>query len=587
MYSIRDRRQSIKNLVIKPKVTIFFKRRPSLKNIPIGVTDFEKIIDQNFYYVDKTLLIKSILTEKREVFLMPRPRRFGKTLNMSMLQYFFEKRDISKKYLFNDLAINTYPSCMNHQGHYPIIALSFKSVKHATWPECQSNLNSLIVDEFRRHAYLLEGPYLEDTEKQDYNSIMTYTAGGHLYQNALKHLTRYLHRYHGVKPIILIDEYDTPIHAGYTHEYYNNIIMFMRNFLCEGLKDNNNLEFAVLTGIFRVAKESIFSGLNNLYICSILDELNSAMFGFTETEVAAILEHYGLEDKKKEVSRWYNGYTFGSTTIFNPWSINNYIASHGRLDNYWVNTSSNDIIKDLFLKADSTAKEDLEQLISGTSIRKKINSNTVFTELEEHTDAIWSFLLFSGYLTHKNLTFSEQEPSVADLSIPNTEVLLLYKEIIQKWFSRANIQKKYTHIITCLTSGSIDEFAELFQDFVTESFSIFDVTHKEPERFYHAFVLGLVASITQEYEVKSNRESGYGRYDVMLIPKDITKRAVIMEFKKVNTRAKETIEQAADRALQQINDKQYAIELRSRSIANIIELAIVFDGKNLLVKQAI
>ena len=428
---------------------------------------------------------------------------------------------------------------------------------------------------------------MSDAEKDDYQAVMAQTGGSHLYSNSLKHLTRYLYRYYGTKPIILIDEYDTPIHAGYIHGYYDKIIGFMRNFLGEGLKDNNNLEFAVLTGILRVAKESIFSGLNNLYVCSLLDERNSTMFGFTEPEVAAILEYYKLDDKQQEVARWYDGYRIGSTKIFNPWSINNYIASGGRFENYWVNTSSNDIIKDLLLKADSAAKEDLEQLISGGSIRKKINSTIVFTELEEQSDAVWSFLLFSGYLTQNNLTFTEQEPSVADLSIPNTEVLLLYKEIIQKWFSRTNLQKTYTHILTCLTSGSIDEFSELFQDFVASSLSIFDVTHQEPERFYHAFVLGLVASLAHEYTIKSNRESGFGRYDVMLIPKDIHKRALIMEFKKVNLRTKETIEQAADRALQQIHEKQYATELRMAGIAHIVELGIAFAGKNVLVKRAV
>lgn len=563
----------------------FCIRRKILKNIPIGITDFEEIIENNFYYVDKTVLIKSVLSEGAKAILIPRPRRFGKTLNMSMLQYFFEKREESKAYLFENLAISKFPECMHYQGYYPVIALSFKDIKHTEWQDCKNSLLGLIVQEFRRHIYLLDSALLLASEKKEFNDVLARSATSDLYESALKSLSSYLHRYHGVKPIILIDEYDTPIHSGYINGYYDKIIMFMRNFLSAGLKDNNNLEFALMTGILRIAKESIFSGLNNLYVCSLIDELNSTMFGFTEPEVAEILEYYTLDSKRQDVARWYDGYNMGGTKMYNPWSINNYIASGGVFENYWVNVSSNDIIKDLFIHADETIKEDLEALITGQTITKDIKSTIVFQELEDQTDIIWSFLLFSGYLTYRNLVFGGDNP-VADIYIPNKEVSSLYKNIISLWFKRGTYKKKYPHMLQCLVTGNIDEFTELFYEFVANTFSQFDVSGNEPERFYHAFVLGMMVGIEKEYEVKSNRESGLGRYDVMLIPFDTSKNGVVIEFKKVSSYAQETLEIAVDKALKQIEAKNYVQELHARGIKNVIKLAIAFERKRVLVRQA-
>lgn len=551
--------------------------------IPIGISDFETIIENNYYYVDKTLLVEELLNRKGQVTLVPRPRRFGKTLNLSMIQYFFEKSTKSKAHLFANFAINNRSACMKEQGQYPVIFLTFKDVKLDNWHSCYSNIQGLIVNEFRRHAYLLDSSILMASEKNEFNAIIDRTALEDLYQNSLKTLSLYLLSYWGKKPIILIDEYDTPIHAGYTHDYYDNIISFMRIFLGSGLKDSKH-EFALVTGILRVAKESIFSGLNNLKVCSLIDECNSDMFGFTQSEVTQLLELAGLAELKKEVEHWYDGYRIGQTKIYNPWSINNLVSNKGQFDLYWVNTSSNDIIKDLFAKSSITNKQDLETLISGKVITKEVQSTIVFQDLTIYPDALWNFLFFSGYLTCVNVRM-ESRKKLADFCIPNEEVLAIYESIMSSWFKRTDTIQ-YPRMLQYLINGQTAEFAQLFTIMVRDSLSYFDVSNKAPEQFYHAFVLGMIIDLHKDYDIKSNRESGYGRYDVMLIPKDITKLGIVFEFKKTNHDEHETLEQAADRAVQQIKDKQYAQELTSRGVTNILQLGIAFEGKKVLIKKA-
>lgn len=413
--------------------------------------------------------------------------------------------------------------------------------------------------------------------------MVSRTARSSLYYNALRYLTSYLHRHYGVKPIILIDEYDTPIHAGYIHGYYDDIIMFMRNFLGEGLKDNNNLELAVMTGILRVAKESIFSGLNNLYVCSLTDECNAQMFGFTESEVLNLLEYFSLSTSRDQVRSWYDGYQVGNTKLYNPWSINNFINNRGIIRTYWVNTSSNDLIRQLIATATPVVKQEFESLMTGTAVRTRINDTINFQHLESDNITIWNFLLMSGYLTFENLLL-EDLLLYADVRIPNKEVMALFFDIISQWFG-TSLSSTYNQLLKNLIQGNIEEFKNHFYDFVESSLSVFDVTHKEPERFYHAFVLGMVASLQGQYDIKSNRKSGFGRYDVMLIPHDKAHFGVVFEFKKVNARLGETLEQAADKAVQQIKDKHYACELRRRGVSKIVELGIAFEGKNMYIKQ--
>lgn len=443
-----------------------------------------------------------------------------------------------------------------------------------------------MADEYERHSYLLKGDILSLREKQQIQAVIDEKASFVDITQSLKNLSKYLHAYHGKKTIILIDEYDMPIHGGFTNNYYDKVIDFMRTFLSNGLKDNNDIEQAVVTGILRVAKESIFSGLNNLKICSLVDECNQDMFGFTQDEVSTMLAYYGLDHMASNVKEWYDGYSSGSSKIYNPWSINNFIATGARFENYWVNTSSNDIIKDLLAHADESIKEDFELLIAGKTIGKQINSNIVFQELFDQTEIVWSFLLFSGYLTFSHLSLSSDDYGKASLSIPNKEVALLYKNVIKLWFEKGAYKKKYPQMLQALVSGNIDEFTELFYEFVANTFSQFDVNGKEPERFYHAFVLGMIVGLEKEYEIKSNRESGLGRHDVMLIPFDTTKNGIIIEFKKVSSYAKETLESAVDKALQQIHDKNYAQELRTRGIKQIVELGIAFEGKKVCIKHA-
>jgi hypothetical protein len=554
------------------------------KNLPIGISDFETMIDANCYYIDKSLMIKEILETTSAVTLLPRPRRFGKTLNLSMLQYFFEKNKESKLHLFNGLAIAQDSKSMEHQGQYPIVFLTFKDVKSDEWEMCYKLLRLLISKEFARHAYLLNGDTLTFIEKKLFNDVMNLEADEAVYQNSLKDLIDYLARYHQKKVIILIDEYDTPVLAGYHLEYHKKVISFMRGFLGSGLKDQKDLFRAIITGILCIAKESIFSGLNNLDVCALMNDAYADRFGLLERDVHTMLEHYGLVDKIDEVRAWYNGYKSGQHTIYNPWSIIHLIRNNGFFQAYWVNTSDNQLIKDLALQADQTVKDDFQLLIEKKTINKTISDNIVFENLNSDTSTFWSLMLMTGYLTYQNKE-TVVETVKADLLIPNTEILALFKTIITGWFEQSAGKLHYDHLLASLVSGDITSFKKIFSRVVASCLSYFDVGGDEPERFYHAFVLGMLVSLMKTHAVKSNRESGYGRYDVMIIPHDKSKPSIIIEFKRIDLPDKETLEQIAQEALQQIEDKQYEQELRDLGFTNIIKLGIAFQGKQVLVLE--
>ena len=553
------------------------------KLLPIGISDFKHVIEGDYAYVDKSLFIKEFVEQSTLVALIPRLRRFGKTLNLSMLRYFFEKSKEDTSYLFKDLKIWKNEKYRALQGQFPVIYLSLKDVKHASWPETFSSLQELVAAEFERHSYLLENNNLTEKEKAVYQKIVFEGDDKTLFEKSLFFLSEWLHRYHNRRVVLLIDEYDTPAHSAYIGNYYDTLIGFLRNWLSAILKDNPHLERGVLTGVLRIAKESIFSGLNNINTFTILSETFSDKFGLLESEVKELLEYYDLSEKLSDMRKWYNGYRIGSATnIYNPWSVLNCIANNGTIEPYWVNTSDNAIMRKLIAQGTDDFKADIEQLLKGEKIEKKIEDGIVFSQLNENSDAIWSLLLYSGYLT---IDKAPMYGTPCHLRIPNNEIAELYKSMIVDWFKQSIREHKYHLLLNSLVSGDIDIFSQIFQEFMLSSVSVFDVPSEESEKIYHGFILGMLIGLNDRYEVKSNRESGLGRYDVMLIPKNPSDLGIIMEFKKVGRFEKMTLEAAVESALKQIEDRQYAQELIDRGVSRILYLGFGFEGKEVLIRS--
>ncbi len=556
------------------------------KTIQIGTSDFKKLIEGKNYFVDKSLLIKEFIENSADIILTPRPRRFGKTLNLSMLRYFFDIRTKNEtKDLFKDLKIENEKEIMKLQGEYPVIFITFKNQKHLSYDDFKIGIQMLLSNLYKEHEYLLESNNLSEFDKADFKEIISRKAPVGIFSEAISNLMMYMNKHYGKKVMLFIDEYDVPIQEAYLRGFYDNMIVLIRNLLTSALKDNPYVEKSLITGILRVVKESIFSGLNNLEVNTLLRKTFNDKFGFTKNEIRELLSYYKHEDDMQNIKKWYNGYIFGGEVIYNPWSVLNYLKNtrEGFLP-YWINSSSNDLIKRLLLKGDNNIKLELEELIEGNSINKKIDDSIVMAEVEDSNENIWSFLLMSGYL--KAVKTENIEGILnCELKIPNKEVLIFYRNLIEKWFKEALTNQKYELMLNTLITGNIKIFAGLFKEFVINNLSYFDISGKEPERVYHAFVLGMLVSLSNEYQVKSNKESGYGRYDVMIIPKDISKIGIIIEFKKIDYFLDDTIEEATKEALRQIEEKNYAQELFQKEVKNIIKLAIVFKGKEVRVTQ--
>ncbi len=552
------------------------------KIMSIGTDDFKSFIEQRSYFVDKSLLIKEIIDSHAKATLIPRPRRFGKTLNLSMLRYFFEKSEESKRHLFSGLKIEEHSACMEHQGCYPVIWMTLKEAKVGDWTSCYEKLCAVIGHEFDRHLGAIK-PILSSLEMERVQKIIAGTASQSMYENTLLDLSRYLERAYKKPVMLLIDEYDAPVHEGYLKGYYDKIVSFMRNFLGAGLKGNTSLEMGILTGILRVSKESIFSGINNLAVCTFLDERYADKFGFVENEVIEILNYFDIKNSIEDVRRWYDGYRCWKNRIYNPWSIINLVWKNGEMQPYWVNTSDNTLIKDLLKQSSPSMKEDLEIIVKGGKVTKILQDNIVLTEIDSSDEVLWNFLLFCGYLTFENDRRENDGPRLAELSVPNREVMEVYETSFRKWFESSTGKGNYQRMLECLVKGDLEGFQELFVKLTREVLSTFDVGGEEPEQFYHSFVLGMLVSLSQTYEVRSNRESGYGRYDVMLIPKDRTKPGIVIEFKKVREQLNETLEIAAQKALKQIEDRLYETELRAIGLHSVTKLGISFKGKESLV----
>lgn len=548
------------------------------KPLPIGVSDF-KAATTGYYYVDKTLLIRDFLDAKPMVSLFTRPRRFGKTLNMDMLRVFFEKTAEDTSVYFKDKQIWQYGDFYTrHQGQYPVVFLTFKDVKCLTWEETFQKIRILISLEFIRHNELENSSVLTTYEKEQYHRLASDNATEVDCQMGLQLLSLLLHKHYG-KECIIIDEYDTPIQQGHNCNFYSEIVNFMRNFFSGGLKDNPHLAFGFLTGILRVAKESIFSGMNNLKINSILDESYSEYFGFTKEEVKDILSYYEKEEKYQEICDWYDGYRFGNTEIFNPWSVINYIADKCFPRAFWQSTGSNEIIGEIISTATPKTTEDLYKLLCGEKITTFIDTSVIYPEIQNNPYSIYSFLLIAGYLKVASVYPQNDGNFMCDVAIPNKEIAFVYeKEVL----NRTNQNNISISISQAIFSGDTKKLQILLEEFMLKSISSMDGVN---EGFYHGMMLGLCAVLGNRYRVRSNREPGLGRFDIQLMPLVNGIPGFIFEFKHTSD-AHVDLGSLAENALQQIDEKKYDTELRDAGINSIIKIGIAFQGKNAVVRRA-
>ncbi|KDE69301.1 AAA family ATPase [Fusobacterium necrophorum] len=545
-----------------------------IKGLPNGISDFKILREKNYYYVDKSTLIEELQQEIGKTILFTRPRRFGKTLNMSMLQYFWNIQHAEEnRKLFHGLKIENSPHIMD-QGKYPVIYLSFKDIKERSWEECKKEIKKLLSDLYDKYHFLRES--LNQRDLKYFDDIWLEKEESS-YSNALKDLSKYLCQYYQKKVVILIDEYDTSILSAYEHGYYEEAISFFRTFYSAALKDNEYLQIGIMTGILRVAKEGIFSGLNNLSVYSILDEKYSSYFGLTEKEVREALEYYELDYNIQEVKEWYDGYLFGNTEMYNPWSIISYMANK-KIEAYWIGTSSNALINQMLEKArkeESDIFQKLESLFQGKSILQQIQKGSDFHDLV-HVEEVWQLFLYSGYLTIER----EQEQGFYQLRIPNKEVYSFFQEsFIQKFLGNVT---NFSALVIALMQKQWARFEEMLQTVMMNSFSYFDIT-MEDEKIYHVFMIGLLSVLQGEYYIHSNKESGFGRYDISMEPRDNKKSGFILEFKLA--KSEEELEKKAKEALEQIESKKYITEMKEREISNILGLGIAFYGKKVKIAQ--
>ena len=559
--------------------------------LPLGYDNFKDIIDKKLDFVDKTLWIKEILDDDAtQVAVITRPRRFGKTLNLSMLHHFLaeEVNRQSTKGLFAGLKITSLgDEYQRHQGQYPVIFITFKDVKDHGFEYALRKMTGLMAEVYKEHRYLLTSSFLNEEDKLFYQAILREKADQLMLETALKKLIAYLYQHHSVKPWLLMDEYDTPIQSAYVHGYYEPMISLLRGMFGAALKTNPYLERAVITGILRVAKESLFSGVNNLKVYSLIHSHYGQYFGFTEEEVADLLKKARLTEKSAEIRDWYNGYRVGEWTVYNPWAIVNCIHDQGELASPWTNTSDNQIIKNLLTHSSESFRTQFEDLLAGKTLEKLIDENVVFGDLTKNESAAWSLLLMAGYLKVTGKRQTERGPYCL-LSIPNREIRGLYARIIEQWLSNGHGPEWFENFLNHLLTGNLPAFEADFRHLVEETFSVHD-TSKDPEAFYHGFMVGATANLyhNKNYEIKSNRESGYGRYDYMIFSHDITKPTILLEIKRVKKIEKmntddldKVLTQSAQQALVQIQQQNYLSEARQRGRTNIIKIGLAFCGKH-------
>ena len=556
------------------------------KKLPIGISNFKEIIEDEYYYFDKTEFIENLFEEVSKIKLFTRPRRFGKTLNMSMIKYFFdiENKNENKK-LFENLKIseNEY---FEKQGTAPVISISFRNYDESSWGNGFEMIKNTISDLYDEFEFVKEN--LSARKKEKYDSILFNRATEATWKLSLLDLTKYLYEYYGKKVVVLIDEYDQPIIDSYVKGYYQEAISFFKTFYGVVLKDNNYLEMGIMTGILRVAKENIFSGLNNLRVHTILDNRFTEYFGITESEVEKVLKDFNLEFELQDVQKWYNGYLFGDIKVYNPWSIINFLNDE-KLKPYWVNTSGNELIKLYLKKLKNEIFDDFSKLLNREEIYKRINENMTFSNLESnYSKNIWNLFFHSGYLT---LAKKIEDDGMCYLKIPNEEILKMFSEMfIEIYFED---YEKFLYMSNALREGNISEFEKHLKEVLLENVGIFDVSGIYREQFYHGLMLGIILTLKNEYEITSNNFSGKGRYDLLLKPKNLEKRkeGIILELKVVNAienlsedKIFEKLENECDIALQQIEDKEYDSVLKNAGVENILKIGIAFFGKEVAVK---
>lgn len=548
---------------------------------PVGVTSYKEAVTE-YYYVDKTLFIKDILDDHSKAYLFTRPRRFGKTLMMDMVKTFFENMAEDTSVYFRDKLIWKQEDVYRqYQGKYPVIYLSFKDAHYEKWEDMYQALRYAVKKEFRRHRELLDSGVLSETEKKYFSSVLNTQVSEVDCQNALGELSYMLSLHYGRKVIIIIDEYDTPIQQGHLNGYYDQVTGFMRNLFSAALKDNENLEFGILTGILRVAKESLFSGLNNLVVNTTLDEKYASYFGFTEEEVAAIANYYGKADTVVEIRKWYDGYLFGDQKIYNPWSVLNYFSNDCKAKAFWSRTSSNDVVGKLIRAGDRELYTALEALVKGDEIQAVVDTDIIYPEIDGAPDAIYSFLLMAGYLKVTGVISEIHDNPICSLKIPNLEIRGVFqKEILENWNSlfTGTVLKNFE---MALRTGDEKRFQNTLSDFLLHSASSFDTAQ---ETFYHGMVLGMLSLFTDSYIITSNRESGEGRFDIQMEPRDKKNPGYLLEFKADKNLDAEQMEGKAEEALQQIRSKSYAADLQYRGIKKIICYGVAFSGKKASVK---
>lgn len=551
--------------------------------LPVGISDY-RIASTQYYYVDKTFMIRDFLDERPQVSLFTRPRRFGKTLNMDMLRTFFEITDEDTSVYFRDKAIwKQGKEYQEYQGRYPVVFLTFKDIKCETWSETLEKLTGVIGDEYARHDELLTSAACNDVDKGYFRRVMERTAGTTELTNALLTLTKMLDAHYRIPPIIIIDEYDTPIQQGHTKDFYEQVILFMRNLFSGGFKDNKHLSFGFLTGILRVARESIFSGLNNLAINSILDDKYSTCFGFTPEEVRQMAAYYAADDHYRELCDWYDGYRFGGAEIFNPWSVINYFRSGCRPGTYWQSTGSNEIIGEVLSAAGPDIYERLQRLMQGETVSSLIDTDVIYPEIRNNPSSAFSFLLVAGYLkvVRTDLTFTNGV--MCEIALPNKEISFVYRKEILARLADMIPPSSAVSIQEALFTGDAQKLKELMRKLLMETVSYYDTS---AESFYHGLVLGLCVMMDSRYSIRSNRESGKGRFDIQLMPRagsSVTLPGILIELKVAKKEDSPRLKSLAENALLQIHDRHYETEMQSEGTASILKYGVAFCGKEVAV----
>lgn len=544
--------------------------------LPVGTTNYKKICEDS-YYVDKTLLIKEILDEKVNVALFTRPRRFGKTLNMDMLRTFFEKTAENTGRYFQDKKIwQQGEKYTSHQGQYPVIFLSLKDIKARKWQYAFDALKYIISVEYMRHSELKRSSELEEADIELYNRIVKNQASYMEYVFSLQALSRMLHQHHKQAPVIIIDEYDTPIQEGFVNGYYDDAVEFIRSFFSAALKDNPHARQIVMTGILRIAKESIFSGLNNIRVFSVLDKKFSEFFGFTTSEVQQMAAYYEQTDKLPELKAWYDGYKFGDTEIFNPWSVINYFSNNCQAMPYWVQTSANTIIQEILKTYNDDTYRNLHALLGKKEVQSIVRTNIIYPKLKEPQTNILGFLLMTGYLKSTSTELDARGDYICRLSIPNKEIKTIYYNEILSLLTEDIGENTVMNLANALYDKDAAKIKEALNKFMLKTISYYD---NLKENYYHGLMLGLLAIGESNYDIRSNRESGLGRYDIQLIPKKSALPGIIIEVKAADKDAGVELSKLAQTALKQIDEKKYDTELCAQGVNDIIKYGVAFQGK--------